>query len=175
VHDRVTLGDWLGATLRPLKTEVIGAFEEAIGKNQRLSDDERAKLSGAMYLAVDELLINVACYGLAGITSDQRVAAYLDGSSEPELEATIRQRLADPEIRARRGSVTLEVFADHAHLTVYDGTSFPDFKERWARADEAILEENLCRRSGRGLFLIQSSGFTAEQAPGGAVMYTLRW
>lgn len=175
VYDRVTFGDWLSGTLYPLKSEVISTFESTIQRIERLSDSERERLKGAIFLAADELLVNIACYGLGGISSAQRVAAYIDGSDEPELEAAIESRLADPEVRARRGSITLEVFEDRVAVTVFDGTPFPDFKERWARADEATLEENLLRRSGRGLFLLQSSGFTAEQAPSGAVTYTLRW
>jgi len=154
--------------------EVYRAFEVGISKVTSLEADRLEGIKGAFRLAVDELLVNATCYGLAGLTSKQRVEAYIEFKEDPALTAAIDKRLQDSEVRERRGLIVVEVFPDRAVLTVCDGTPFSDFSERWEGANDALLEENLERLSGRGFLLLRSYGFSAEQTAAGAVVYTLK-
>ena len=101
--------------------------------------------------------------------------AYVDVQSSESLDQALRVVLTDTAVRARVASVGAEVYQDKAVLAIHDGTPFADFKERWSRAPEALLEENLERPHGRGFLLLQGYGFTAEQASNGAVSYSLKF
>ena len=175
VTDRQSFGRWLQGTLPSLIEEITEAFHRGLAKVPTLSENERERLEWNLRFAVHELLVNAVCYGLGGMTSAQRVQAYVDVQSSESLDQALRAALTDTAVRARVASVGAEVYRDKAVLTMYDGTLFADFQERWSRAPEALLEENLERPHGRGFLLLQGYGFTAEQAPNGAVIYSLKF
>jgi two-component sensor histidine kinase len=155
--------------------QVLGTFQEGTSKIPGLSDEEREKRELTVRLAIDETLTNAVHYGLLGVTSEERVRAFMFDEDEPELNRIIDQKITSAVAARRRGSIEIAVFPDRVDLTLHDGTPFADFKTRWAECHRSADEEGVERLSGRGLHLLQSFGFQAHQAESGAVTYSLSY
>jgi len=175
VRDRGSCDEYLAGNVPELIMEVLASFQDGLSKVPGMTPEQREKLELTVRLAIDETLTNAIYYGLLGMTSDERVRAFLFCEDEPEFNRLIGEKITSAASAERRGSVELTVFPDRVDLTIYDGTKFPDFKERWRDSHQATEGQGLERASGRGLLLLKTYGFEANQAESGAVTYSLSY
>lgn len=173
IESRSSFRQWFGETVVTLMEEAVRDFGEGLKGVSGFNTAELDRITTSFWLLVHESIPNAVCYGLAGLTSEERLSA-LSLTEDPGIDQLVADRLTESSASPRTGAVSYLLFPDRIEFTIHDGTRFEDFAARWARAPEAVLEENLCRPCGRGLFLIQSSGFAAEQAPSGAITFTAK-